>query len=89
MRRGGASQKRGGEDSGCGGLGDIRENPLYTRVFSKAAAAPASRVKFEQCYLKTVEHIAWRRGEGGGGRGVSRVGYAQTEHECCRSGGKI
>ncbi len=72
MRRGGASQRKGGGGSGGEGLGDIGEDPLYTRVFSKAAAAPASRVKFEQFYLKKQWNIS-HGGEGKGGGGVQHV----------------
>ena len=68
MRRGVAIQRKGGEDCGCGGLGDIKENLLYTRVFSTAVAAPARRVKFEQCFFKTIDEIAYGRGRGGGGQ---------------------
>jgi hypothetical protein len=47
MHRGAASQWKEGEDFGCGGLEDIRKNPLYTHVFSKAAESPDSGVKFK------------------------------------------
>ncbi len=55
MHRGAASQLKGVGGFGCGGLEDIRKNPLYTHVFSKAAESPESGVNFRVMNLKRIK----------------------------------